>query len=138
MSSGTRFFKAFGPLLFGRRPKSAIAKLQRVDSLQELYALSGELVPANFLSPTEKGSNSRVRLLSAETIFWAFLAQVLQPRCACRDIVRKLVVRKLEAWWRWARCTARSRRCPPAPASLSGLPRAYWSLRGSGITWKLA
>ena len=120
MANGTPFFEAFGPLLFGRRPKSALAKLQRVDSLQDLYALFGDLLPGQVLAPTKKGVNSRVRCLSLQVIFWAFLAQVLQPNSACRDIVRKV-----EAWWRWAKikrppqalstsayCQARARLAP--------------------------
>ena len=29
--------------------------------------------------------------------FWAFVAQVLNPGSSCREVVRKV-----EAWWRWA------------------------------------
>ena len=50
MSSKTPFFKAFGPLLFGR-------PTGRLNSLQELCEISGHLLPDGLLAATEKGTN---------------------------------------------------------------------------------
>ena len=94
MASKTPFFKAFGPLLFGRPAGRAMAKLGRLNSLQELYEIFGHLLPERLLAPTEKGINSRERLFSTQVTFWAFAAQILSPGTACLEIVRRV-----EAWW---------------------------------------
>src|SRR5580692_8292961 len=94
MSSKTPFFKAFGPLLFGRPEQRALQKLGRMDSLQELYELFGHLLPERLLARTDEGVNSRERLFSTQVTFWAFAAQILSPGTACREIVRRV-----EAWW---------------------------------------
>src|SRR5450755_4800706 len=96
MPNQTPFFQAFGPLLCGRPARRAIAGLTKLDSLQELYAIFGELFPQRLLSPPEKGLNSRRRSLPAQVTFWAFVWQVLSPGSSCRETVRKV-----EAWWRW-------------------------------------
>lgn len=96
MALKTPFFKAFGPLLFGRAPRLEIDKIQRIDSLEDLYSLFGDLIPDKLLGPSEKGANSRSRSLPPKVTFWAFVAQVLTPLTSCREIVRKV-----EAWWRW-------------------------------------
>jgi hypothetical protein len=59
MPNITPFFQAFGPLLFGRGPRSRIAKVKRLDSLGELYELFGEFLPDHLLSRSEEGENSR-------------------------------------------------------------------------------
>ena len=97
MSSLTPFFKAFGPLLFGRPAGAAIKKLARLDSLQELYELFGHLIPEQLLAPSETGANSRERTFSTQVTFWAFAAQILSPGSSCREIVRRV-----EAWWQQA------------------------------------
>jgi hypothetical protein len=94
MSSKTPFFKAFGPLLFGRAGRQRLEKLGRVNSLQELYELFGHLLPERLLGRSEAGVNSRERLFSPQVTFWAFAAQILSPGTACREIVRRV-----EAWW---------------------------------------
>ena len=94
MSSKTPFFKAFGPLLFGRPARRTMQKLRRLNSLQELYEIFGHLLPEGLLATTEKGLNSRDRLFSTQVTFWAFAAQILSPGTACREIVRRV-----EAWW---------------------------------------
>ena len=94
MTSKTPFFKAFGPLLFGRPERRALQKLGRMDSLQELYELFGHLLPERLLACTDEGVNSRERLFSTQVTFWAFAAQILSPGTACREIVRRV-----EAWW---------------------------------------
>src|SRR5450755_753006 len=80
MPNQTPFFQAFGPLLFGRPARAALARLKKLDSLQELYAIFGELFPQRLLSPSEKGVNSRRRSLPAQVTFWAFVWQVLKSR----------------------------------------------------------
>jgi len=94
MSNRTPFFKAFGPLLFGRPARRTLQKLERLNSLQELYELFGHLLPDRLLAASEKGMNSRDRLFSTQVTFWAFAAQILSPGTACREIVRRV-----EAWW---------------------------------------
>jgi hypothetical protein len=94
MPSKTPFFQAFGPLLFGRPARSVFDKVERLDSLQELYRIFGHLLPEKVLAPTESGTNSRKRLFSAQVTFWAFVAQILSPGTACREIVRRV-----ESWW---------------------------------------
>ena len=53
MSSSTPFFKAFGPLLFGRAGGGVLRKVARVNSLQELYELFGHLMPERLLGASE-------------------------------------------------------------------------------------
>lgn len=96
MSSRTPFFKEFGPLLFGRRPRSQVEKIRRLDSMEDLYGIFGDLLPERMLHPVKKGVNSRVRSLPPEVTFWAFVSQALSPRSSCREVVRKI-----EAWQRW-------------------------------------
>jgi hypothetical protein len=61
MGIKTPFFKAFGPLLFGRAPRKALAELQEIDSLEQLYGLFGDLIPRKLLGASDKGVNSRDR-----------------------------------------------------------------------------
>jgi len=96
MAIKTPFFEAFGPLLFGRAPRRAVEELGKIDSLEQLYGLFGDLIPSKLLEPKEKGVGSRDRALPARVTFWAFVAQTLSPGTSCREIVRKV-----EAWWRW-------------------------------------
>lgn len=96
MPSNTPFFQAFGPLLFGRRASSSAEFSKRLDTLEDLYAVFGELLPETALKPTSEGPNSRQRSLPVSVTFWAFVSQVLSPGSSCREVVRKV-----EAWWRW-------------------------------------
>jgi hypothetical protein len=97
MAIKTPFFQAFGPLLFGRAPRREVEKVRRIDSLEQLYGLFGDLLPGKLLEPAENGANSRDRSLPPRVTFWAFVAQVMSPGTSCREMVRKV-----EAWWRWA------------------------------------
>lgn len=72
MPNITPFFQAFGPLLFGRGPRSLIKKIKRLDGLGELHELFGELPPDSLLSMNEAGVNSRERILTPKVTFWAF------------------------------------------------------------------
>ena len=92
----TPFFKAFGPLLFGRSKTSVLKNLQDLESPEDLYSVFGFLFGAPLLGPTVKGVNSRRRRLPASVTFWAFVAQALSPRSSCREIARRI-----EVWWRW-------------------------------------
>ena len=98
MPDTTRFFPAFGPLLFGRAPRSTANFLRvqaaHADALSQLQAACGDLIPPRALAPTARGSSRRARVFSLPITFWAFLAQVLTPTCACRETVRKV-----QAWW---------------------------------------
>ena len=71
-------------------------KVKGINSLEQLYGLFGDLIPAKLLEPTEKGTNSRDRSLPPRVTFWAFVAQVMSPGTSCREVVRKV-----EAWWHW-------------------------------------
>jgi hypothetical protein len=94
MPNRTPFFKAFGPLLFGRPVRRALAKLERFDSLQELYELFGHLFPERLLEPGAQGRPRRERTFTAQVTFWAFVAQILSPGSSCREMVRRV-----DAWW---------------------------------------
>jgi hypothetical protein len=96
MSTSTPFFKEFGPLLFGRRGRSALESISRLESLEDLYVLFGDLFVEKLLGLGEKGVNSRHRSLPPAVTFWAFVAQALSPKSSCREVVRRV-----EAWWRW-------------------------------------
>jgi hypothetical protein len=82
-------------------------KIQRLESLGEIYELFGDLLPDRLLSKSEEGPNSRERILTPKVTFWAFVSQVLDVASSCRDVVRKV-----EAWWRWMR---KDRTGEPAP-----------------------
>jgi len=114
MASSTPFLKAFGPLLFGRAARGAVGKVKRVDSLQELYELFGHLFPEQLLATAEEGLNSRERIFTPQVVFWAFVAQVLSPGSACREMVRRI-----EAWWQGS----------AAEAAMSGSTSAYCQAR---------
>ena len=96
MALKTPFFEAFGPLLFGRSKAKIQHSLQRMGSLEDLYAVFGDLFPEKLLDPAEKGVNSRRRCLPPVVTFWAFVAQVLSPKTSCREMARRI-----EVWWRW-------------------------------------
>ncbi len=97
MASSTPFFRAFGPLLFGRAPRRALDQIGRIKGLEDVYSLFGDLIPKAMLAPSDRGVGGRERCLPARVTFWAFMAQVLSPGMGCREVVSKV-----EAWWRWA------------------------------------
>jgi len=83
----TPFFPAWrgrlGPM--GRR----VGQL-RQHSLLQLDQLFGRFLPAGLRAQTEEGSNSRERVFTVRRTFFAFLYQVLNPECACREVVRQM------------------------------------------------
>ena len=133
MSSSTPFFKAFGPLLFGRPARGALQKVARLNSLQGLYELFGHLVPEARLAASDAGPNSRARVFTPQVTFWAFVAQILSPGSSCREIIRRV-----EVWWQdttageslsgstSAYCQARARLDPAALELIAG--HLSWSL----------
>src|SRR6266700_4383406 len=62
----------------------------RQQSLAHLEQLVGPSLPPGLLSQTEEGPNSRDRIYSLRRTFFAFLYQVLNPDCPCREIVRQV------------------------------------------------
>lgn len=95
MRDGTPFFRAFGPLLFGRPPVSALAeafaKFSDLSSLSELRQAFGFYIPQALLSRSTGGDNSRRRIFSLEVVFWSFFDQVQTPNASCREAVRKVM-----------------------------------------------
>jgi len=81
MKSTTAFFPAFGPLLFGRRPRrgppGAAPTGRGPDALHQLEAAFGSLIPTRLLGSHPSGPGSRERLLPIPLAFWAF-----SPKCS--------------------------------------------------------
>ncbi|MDB6175862.1 MAG: transposase of ISPca12, partial [Chthoniobacteraceae bacterium] len=92
MRQATPFFKAFGPLLFGKPARSSLAKLldslAAENSLSQLQDAFGHFIPAARLARENKGENSRRRIFTPAVTFWAFLTQVLTRGSSCRDALR--------------------------------------------------
>jgi hypothetical protein len=103
MALKTPFFASFGPLLFGRARAKVNQSVQRLQQLDDLYAILGDLFPRKWLDPTVAGPNSRQRCLTPEVTFWAFLAQILSPKTSCRELVHRV-----EVWWRWSNLGAKA------------------------------
>jgi len=57
MTPRTPFFKEFGPLLFGRRSGAQLKKIERLDSMEDLYAIFGELLPERMIYPVNPEVN---------------------------------------------------------------------------------
>src|ERR1700688_5028016 len=98
MPNSTPFFAAFGPLLFGRAPRSRLQELlgqwpQR-PSINQYTEAFGEFIPQALLARSKEKVNSRQRIFSPLVTFWAFLAQVLEPGSSCRDALQRI-----SAWW---------------------------------------
>lgn len=83
----TPFFPPLRPRLaaLGRRVHQL-----RQQSLTHLEQLFGPLLPPGLLSQSEEGPNSRDRIYSVRRTCFAFLYQVLNPDCPCRQIVRQI------------------------------------------------
>ncbi len=62
----------------------------RQQSLLHLDALFAPLLPADLLSQADEGPHSRQRIFSLRRTFFGFLYQVLNPQCACREVVRQV------------------------------------------------
>jgi len=83
----TPFFPALRARLapMGRRLKPL-----RQQSLPRLEELFGSFLPVGLLSQAQEGLNSRDRIYGVRRTFWAFLYQVLNPHCPCREVVRQI------------------------------------------------
>ena len=86
-SSRAGFFPQWRPWL---APMGARLQSLRHHSLHQLETLFMPFLAPGLLSQAEEGANSRERVYSARRTFWGFLAQVLNPDCACREIVRQV------------------------------------------------
>ena len=62
----------------------------RQQSLCQLELLLRPFLPPGLLSQEEEGPNSRDRVYNKRRTFFAFLYQVLNPNCPCREIVRQV------------------------------------------------
>jgi hypothetical protein len=66
-----------------------IQRLRR-QSLLHLDLLFGSFLPLCLLAQAEEGTNSRESIYSVRRTFFGFLYQVLNPECACREVVRQI------------------------------------------------
>jgi hypothetical protein len=57
----------------------------------QLDGLLAPLLPAGVLAQADQGPNSRERIYPVRRTFFGFLYQVLNPQCACREIVRQIL-----------------------------------------------
>lgn len=83
----TPFFPQLRPCLapLGRRVHHL-----RQQSLLHLEQLFSPFLPPGLLAQADEGPNSRERVYSVRRTFFGFLAQVLNPDCSCREIVRQI------------------------------------------------
>jgi hypothetical protein len=83
----TPFFPAWRPRLapLGRR----LGHL-RQQSLLHLDQLFNRFLPPALLAQADEGPNSRERVFTVRRTFFGFLYQVLNPDCACREVVRQI------------------------------------------------
>ena len=95
----TPFFPAFRARLAALGKRVQFLRQQNLLHLEKLFA---PLLPAGLLSQAEEGPNSRDRIYSLRRTFFAFLYQVLNPDCPCREIVR----RRSRTRPAWGSCSA--------------------------------
>lgn len=83
----TPFFPAWRARLapMGRRVRQL-----RQESLLQLDLLFGSFLPPALLAQAEQGPHSREQIYSLRRTFFGFLYQVLNPDCACREVVRQI------------------------------------------------
>lgn len=84
----TPFFPAFRARLAARGQRTASPLRQ--GTLQQLAAHLAGLIPVHLLSSADEGPNSRERLFTLRLTCECFLWQMLQPRTACREVVRQV------------------------------------------------
>jgi len=61
----------------------------RQHNLWHLDLIFGSWFPPGLLAQTDEGPNSRDRIYNVRRTFFAFLYQVLNPSCACRQVVQQ-------------------------------------------------
>jgi len=66
-----------------------VARL-RQQSLLSLDRLFKAFLPPALLAQADEGPNSRERIFTVRRTFFGFLYQVLNPDCACREVVRQI------------------------------------------------
>jgi hypothetical protein len=83
----TPFFPQLRPRLaaMGRRVQHL-----RQQSLCHLDQLLNPFLPPGLLAQADEGANSRERIFTKRRTCFAFLYQVLNPHCPCREIVRQI------------------------------------------------
>lgn len=93
MNNTTPFFKAFGPLLFGKPEtpsfSETVTKFSQCTSL--LRKTFAYCIPQALLNRRSSGQNSRKRLFPLEVVFLGGLEQVQTPNGSCRQAVRKIM-----------------------------------------------
>jgi len=62
----------------------------RQQSLCHLDGLFSRFLPPALLAQADDGPNSRERVFTVRRTFFGFLYQVLNPGCACREVVRQI------------------------------------------------
>jgi hypothetical protein len=83
----TPFFPAWQPRL---APMGRQVERLRQQSLLCLDHLFHPFLPPALLAQADEGPNSRERVFSVRRTFFGFLYQVLNPECACREVVRQV------------------------------------------------
>ena len=83
----TPVFPAWRARLAAFRQQAHVLSAKPLPQLEKLFAF---LLPPGLLAQTEEGPNSRERVYSVQTTFWAFLWQALNPKAPCREAVRQI------------------------------------------------
>lgn len=83
----TPFFPAWRPRL---APLKAAVQTVRAQALPHWHGFFAAALPPEALGQEEAGPHSRQRVFSLRRTFWAFLGQVLNPACSCRQAVRQI------------------------------------------------
>jgi len=87
LSMHTPYFPAFRQRLANLGHRRHNLRQQNRSHLEWLLA---PVLPPGLLAPTDEGANSRDRVFSLRRTFFAFLYQVLNPGCSCREVVRQV------------------------------------------------
>src|SRR5688572_2215696 len=83
----TPFFPAWRPRLSPLKPVLQKVRSQPLPALQHLFASA---LPPEVLAQQAQGTHSRQGVFTLALTFWGFLAQVLSPGTACREVVRQV------------------------------------------------
>ena len=129
MRHTTPFFKAFGPLLFGRPKPGALrgllGRISELSSLSKLQQAFGYLIPEALLAREKVAPAGRDRIFTPVLTFWAFLAQVL-----CRTLRAGTPCSKF--WHGGSSSCSPRENPPPTPAPTAGHAGAWptipWAL----------
>ena len=90
------FLPGMNRVLCGKPPKSTLAQLNEKlanlsqSSLSELSDIFGKFIPVKYLQRKSEKQNSRERVYSQNSTFWAFLFQSLSPATSCLEVVHKI------------------------------------------------